>query len=107
MSIGSMRHRVTLQKIETTVGAGGEKTESLSEISTIWAEIEPKHHQPQFRGDQLEFPTSHLVTTRYSSAYMAAQRIVHFGKTFTVKSIIDPDKRKQRLQFRCIEGAEK
>ena len=106
-SLGAMRHRVTLESVARVKGDGGEWTETYSTIATVWASVTPKRLAPNFRGDRLEFPTTHLIVINYSSAYMDARRITLGSRIFVVQSAINSDEINQYIEFECIEGGAK
>jgi SPP1 family predicted phage head-tail adaptor len=101
--LGRLRHRVTLQSVSSTIGDGGRKTKTYTAIAEVWAAIEPAHQPPQVRGNKIEYPVSHKITTRYSALYGGARRILYGTREFDVHSLINPGEKNTSLVFRCEE----
>lgn len=92
-----MRHRVTLQGVTRTDDEGGGHTEAWTNTATVWAAIEPLTGVEALRGMQLSARVTHRVRMRYRAGVTAKARLAYDGRTFEVRSVIDPEERHREL----------
>lgn len=100
---GDMRHRITLQTLSTVTGDGGQKTDTWNNTAVVWAGVKTKGHNPIERADKLEFITTTIFTTRYSSSYLPCRRIVFGSRTFNVVRVNNIDEKDRVIEFTCTE----
>lgn len=105
MTVGKMRHRVTLKNQPTTaVGAGGVISQTEDVIATIWGRVQPTSGVQTNAHDRLEYPVSHIVTVRYQAEYKSARFITHDSRSFKVLGVQEEEERGRWLVFNCQEG---
>ena len=99
MRIGRLRHRVDIQKMESTasdIGAATLKWSTVPIVSGVWAGIEPLRSREFLELQQLQSEVSHRIVLRYSSNYklIPARNRIKFGtRYFDITSVINPDER--------------
>lgn len=103
MRIGRMRSRVTFQAATRTPDGGGGYTETLADVATVWAHVEPLTGREQILAMQTEMERPHRITTRYREGITGATRLLYDGRTFDIKSVVDPDARHRELQIMAEE----
>lgn len=105
MSIGALRHRVTLKGPPSVVqGAGGTLVETEAVLGTVSGMIEPLSARQIFEAQKLDYPVTHRIRTRYRAAWKAARFITFGARQFKVRSVRDPDERGRWLEFEAQEG---
>lgn len=91
MKAGTLRHRVTITQPTTTIDAYGQEVESYGDAVTVWADVK----EQALTEAQVEDGTATIqaisVIVRRPVTLTARSRVQYDGRTFDVKSIIDPD----------------
>ena len=103
MRAGLMRRRITLQTVERTPDGGGGYTETLTDLATVWARVHPLTGREQLLAMQTEAMQMHRFTIRYRAGLTTATRILYDGRTFDIRSIVDPEERHRELQIMAEE----
>lgn len=106
MTIGRMRHRVTLQTETRTADGGGGATIAWTDQATVWAEITPLSGSEQLRGMALEGRVTHRIRIRYRSdiAPTAAWRVAYGARLFNVRAVLNENERNRFLILLADEG---
>ena len=86
------------------VGAGGVQTPTEVTIATIWGRVQPTSGVQTNAHDRLEYPVTHLVTTRYQAEYKSARYITHDSRSVKVLGGQEEEERGRWLVFNCQEG---
>lgn len=102
--IGKLRHRVTIQSESTTADGGGGFTLAWTDVTTVWAAVEPLKGAERLRGQQLEAAVTHKITIRHRSDVTTKQRLKFGTRLFNVRAVINPDERDRWLELLCEEG---
>lgn len=102
-SIGQMNRRVTIQSVTTTPDGSGGYTETLVDVATVWARVEPLLGREQIQAMQTDMERPHRFTMRYRAGITGATRILYDGRTFDVKSVVDPHERHRELVITAEE----
>jgi len=113
MSVGSMRHKVQLQK-KTTVsdGGGSNAVTTWGTFSIVQASINGGSGGERLFGDQLQEPITHIIRIRFRRDLTFANRITYSftnsgfsgSRYFNIKRIINVDSRDRFLDVQCVEG---
>ena len=112
MKIGSMRHRITIQRYAATDDDAGGSTLAWSNVSDIYAKIQPSKVQESLFSEQMREVTSHLITIRYRADLTHKDRLFHsvtrngttFTRTFAIKGIKDVENQHRFIQIAAEEG---
>ena len=112
MKIGSMRHRITIQRYTATADSGGGSSIAWNDVADIFASIQPSRVQESLFSDQMREVTSHLLTIRYRKDLTHKDRIFHsvfadgeiVSRTFAIKGIKNIDNKNKFMQLACVEG---
>lgn len=96
---GRLRHRVKLQSLTRTPDAGGGYTETMTDVATVWAQVEPLEGTEQLRAMQVSPTLSHRIRMRYKANVTPAMQAVYNGRTFDITSVIDPGERHREIEL--------
>lgn len=104
MTIGQLRHQVTIQRqVRTEDGAGGGEI-SWSDVGTVWAEIKPARASEKFFAQKLEQNVTHTVKLRDRFELESDQRLKFGDRVFHIRGVLNPDERNRWTILNCEEG---
>lgn len=105
--IGRLRHRIEIQAATKTPDRAGGSTERWETIEdgNVWARVEPLEGRERFDMLKLESVLTHRVTVRYRTGVNAAMRVKFGARTLSVRAVVNPDERNERLDLLCQEIA--
>lgn len=101
---GRLRHRVTQQREQRVSDGGGGYELTWTDIATFWASVEPTVGRESLEARQLEDTITHKIVCRGPRDIKAADRIVHDGRAFNVRSVKDIQERGHRIEIEAEEG---
>jgi SPP1 family predicted phage head-tail adaptor len=97
--IGTMRHRVVLERITTALDGA----RAATPVTTLWAAIEPIGGGEADVGAHVTGTASHRLTLRWRSDITSADRFRLGARVFTPLTVIDPDETKRVLVITARE----
>ena len=101
---GSLRHKITFEKVTRTSDGMGGWTEAWATDRKAWAAIWPLRGQEQFEAMKLEEKVTHRVRIRYWSGLTTEHRIKdHENKYYEIRNILDADHRHIYQDLMCEE----
>jgi SPP1 family predicted phage head-tail adaptor len=106
MTIGMMRHRITLQKPVLTPDGGGGYTRAfadLDETPEVSAAFRTLSASEQFRQRQLSQHATHRFIIRWRGDVTADMRVIKDGAAYAITALSDPDGDKRRLVILASE----
>jgi SPP1 family predicted phage head-tail adaptor len=104
MEAGKLRHKVTLEQLDTGQDSAGAVERSWSDFARdIWASVEPLSGREYFQAQQVASETSVRVRIRYRSGVLPTMRVVYGDRRFEILAVIDPEERHRELQLMCSE----
>ena len=101
---GQLRHHVTVERLTLTPDGIGGGVSTWATLYQPWAYIRPASGWERMAGMQLESPITHTIYLRYNTSITTRDRVVHRGRVFNIRSIIDTDEQKTFMELRCEEG---
>lgn len=104
MTIGEMRHRVTLQRLVEQPDGNVGITPTYEDIATVWADVETVTGLVYFDGRQTEGATSYRITIRYRSDITSEQWVLYDGRRLRIRSVVNLKVRKRFLILDCEEA---
>lgn len=104
MKIGSLRHKVTLQKKVVTEDELKQQTETWTDIATVWASVEPLSGREYFTAKQVNADISVKITMRYRKDVTPEMRVAFNETVYEILSVIDPEERNISLILMCREA---
>lgn len=99
-----LRERITILKATSDANAPWKGTNGWQTLATIWAGI---HHRKQSESLEAEQRTAKARThfvIRYRGDIKGRLRITHAGQLFDVRTVSDPDMRKNWLLLEAVEA---
>ncbi len=103
MSVGKLRHRVTIQQLVNTDDGAGGSIETWQNVATVWAAIEPLRGNERYAAQQVQSTLTHKVTIRYREGIKPQMRLTYKGRIFDIESVIDIEERHHWLELFCSE----
>ena len=104
MSVGMLRHQVSLQSPSNTTDAGGGAAKTFTTLAKIWANIKPVSGQEKYRQGQVQETVTHHVMIRFRSDIGTNYRLLYESRIFNIKHIRNIDERDRYLLLICNEG---
>ena len=104
MSIGMLRHQVSLQSPTNTTDTGGGAVKTWTTLAKLWANIKPVSGSEKYRQGQVQETATHHVTIRYRSDIGTNYRLVYESRNFNIKHIRNIDERDRYMLLVCNEG---
>lgn len=99
MRTGLMRRLITLRTVTLVPDGGGGSTETNVDVSDIPARVEPLEGTEQLDAMRVGMQRPHRFTIRYVTGMTGAKRIIYDGRTFDIKSVVDPEEKHRELQI--------
>ena len=97
MQTGKMTQQVTLRTNAQVSDGGGGYTQTPTDITGIWAWVEPLQGNEQLQAMQTGMKRPHRITMRYRAGMAATQTLLYGTRVFDIKSVIDPDEKHREL----------
>lgn len=104
MIIGIARWRMTLQKQVPVADLGGGFDPGWTDVDLIWAALEPVSGGERRAGGRLESVISHRVRIRRRADVTTGHRLIHEGRAFNVRAVLDGAPGQAWLELLCEEG---
>jgi SPP1 family predicted phage head-tail adaptor len=98
-----MNRKMTLQSKANTTDSQGGFTQVWSDVVVLWCNLKPVKAYEKFQAGQLQTPVTHKISTRYNSAVTNAHRLVHEGRIFDIKEVINVGEESAFLDITAIE----
>jgi len=103
MKIGTLKHRVVLQRKTVIADELKQQTESWTDFAYVWAGIEPLTGREYFSARQENADITTRVTIRYLKDITSDIRVLFGIRIFEVLSVINPKELNQSLVLMCRE----
>lgn len=94
---GQRDKQVTVLAATRAPDGGGGYTETTSEVATEWMAVEPLEGREQLEAMQTGMQRPHRFYSLYRSDITGATRLLYNGRTFDVKSVLDPEEKHREL----------
>jgi SPP1 family predicted phage head-tail adaptor len=101
---GMLQNRVVIQRMTLTPDGHGGGHQTWALLGNTWAYIIPASGWETLKSMQLETPITHTIYMRYRTDIKARDRIIHRGRVFNIRSIIDIEEEKTFLEIKAEEG---
>jgi SPP1 family predicted phage head-tail adaptor len=103
MTIGELRHRITIQGIDITINENGYEIETPVVVKTVWAKVSNLHGREFFEAKAVQAENTVKFTIRYMSGLDQTMQIVFQGKVYNINAI---DNIKYRNEYMEIQAKE-
>ena len=101
--IGSLRHRVSIERPQRTATDGGAAVISWTSLGSVFARIEPVGGGEVEVADRQAGRVTHKVLMRYRGDVLPEMRIVAGTRVLEISAALDLDGRGRWLQCHCKE----
>ena len=101
--VGGMRHRITLERQQTTQDSVGQTVDTWTTLRKVWAKIKPLGAREFYAQSGEHAQITHEVYVRHGVGATAADRISYDGRTFDIRGVINQGERDKYLTLRCVE----
>lgn len=100
---GAFRHELLLETATLTPDGAGGHVESWTEVSSIYARIEPVSAVSRFGADQTLETVTHRITLRHRQNIESGMRFRLRARIFAIVTIHDPDETRRYLVCQARE----
>ena len=112
MTIGPMRHRITIRNFTSTRTPSGQPVEEWADGATIWAEVKGISGRESLTAGAERTDATVRVWVRYRNDILASSRLLvlngpYKGVTLNVNGPPVPNSKGTRLEILCKQGTEK
>lgn len=104
VSVGSMRHFITVQSATSSVDSGGGRAVVYATFRKLLAHVKQESGREKYEQGVLGDKSVFTFTIRYVDGITTAMRIKFDNKFFQIRSIINEDERNKYLIIKCDEG---
>ena len=109
---GQLRHRVTLQRKQTTSDGVGGQDVVWTDLAEIWAAVRPLSGRDRLQAEQVQSTVTFRVTIRWRAApdnaqmpfVFAGDRLVYKGVPYNVRAVVDLEERRRFLELDVESG---
>jgi SPP1 family predicted phage head-tail adaptor len=103
LTIGKLRHKVTLEAAARTPDGGGGAELAWTEVATVSAAIEEMGGGEIVSADRIGGKRQVIVTIRHRADVAPAMRFRLDGRLLAIRAAIDPEGRRKHLRCLCEE----
>jgi len=103
MTIGEMRHRITIQRVTISTNENGYEVETPEVIKEVWAKVSNLHGKEFFEAKAVQAENTVKFTIRYISGLDQSMQILFQGQTYSITTI---DNIKYRNEYMEIQAKE-
>lgn len=100
---GQLRHRITIQQNQPTVGTNGEPVDVWSTYATVWARIETLTAREWYTAAQTAQEATLRVMIRYRDDIVPKMRVVWGARTLYVRGVLADHLHKRHTLLMCAE----
>ncbi len=87
MNSEKLKHRITLQVLETEANENGFQVETWIDFKDLWAKVENLHGREYFEAAAVQAENTVKFTIRYTDEIDTTMRIFFKGKQYNITSI--------------------
>lgn len=103
VEIGDLRHRITFQKLTTSVNENGFEVETWEDFKTVWAAVSNLHGREYFATAAVQAENTVKFTIRYLTGLDTTMRIVFQGKQYNITAIDNIKYQNRYLEIKALE----
>ncbi len=103
LSIGGLRHRLTLEQSSLTPDGGGGVTQSWVQVAQVWGEIAPLSGRERVEAARIAGRQSYEIRIRFRAGVEPAMRFRLGARNFHILAVEDVGERGQWLKALCEE----
>ena len=105
MSIGQLRHRLTLQMVTSSSKSSyGRRVKTKGDLGKVWGSVEPLTGREQLIAAQTQSKATHRIRIRHRENVSPHLFVIHDGRRFEIESTLDVNERGRWLDIMAIES---
>lgn len=104
-AIGDLRERVAIQEEGIADDSGGGGPLTWTAVATVWGKVWPISGREIELANGQASMVSTLIVVRYRSDVAAGMRCVVNGKAYNIRTVVDPQSRREWIEMLCEAGA--
>ncbi|HQQ71754.1 MAG TPA: phage head closure protein [Alicycliphilus sp.] len=101
MKAGRLDQRVSIEQLVTIGDSWGGTVEAWAPLVTAWAAVEPLVGREYLAAQAAQSEVTAKIRMRYRPGITAQDRVIHDGKTYDIKSVIDVRSAGRELVLMC------
>jgi SPP1 family predicted phage head-tail adaptor len=103
MTIGEMRHRITIQRVTISTNDNGYEMETPELIKEVWAKVSNLHGSEFFAAKAIQAENTVKFTVRYMSGLDQSMQILFQGKVYNITAIDNIKYRNEYIEILAKE----
>lgn len=103
VTIGDLRHRVSIESANRTSDGGGGASLTWVLVANIWASLVPRNGSEALVLDRVAGAVTYDIWMRYRADVVPAMRLRSGSRTFDVRAVLDVEDRGHWLRCVCEE----
>ncbi len=104
MSVGKLRHRLTIQQEQRAGDAGTGVTIVWAKVAEVWGSVKPLSGRETLQAMQLQARISHSIRIRYRAGITVGMRVLFGTRAFNIRAVKNVDERNRWLDIMADEG---
>lgn len=106
LSIGRLRHRMTIQDYVASKNSFGEETKVWNDFTEVSASVEPLSGKELFAAQQLHAETTTMIIMRYCEGVNTSMRVLFKGRRYDILHVSNKEERNIAMYLLCKEHGE-
>lgn len=98
-----LRHRITIQKLETTTNENGYEIETWTDFKNLWAAVSNLIGREYFEAAEVQTENTIKFTIRYIDEIDTTMRILFKGKQYNITSIDNIKYANKFVEIKALE----
>jgi SPP1 family predicted phage head-tail adaptor len=103
VEIGDLRHRITFQKLTTSVNESGFEVETWEDVRTVWAAASNLHGREYFAAAAVQAESTVKFTIRYLPGIDTTMRILFRNKQYNITAIDNIKYQNRFIEIKVLE----
>jgi SPP1 family predicted phage head-tail adaptor len=103
VEIGDLRHRITFQKLTTSVNESGFEVETWEDVRTVWAAASNLHGREYFAAAAVQAESTVKFTIRYLPGIDTTMRILFRNKQYNITAIDNIKYQSRFIEIKALE----
>lgn len=103
MEIGDLRHRVTFQKLTTTISENGFEDETWQDYKTVWASISNLSGREYYQAAAVQAEKTVKFQIRYTEGLDTSMKILFKEKQYDIASIDNMKYENKFIEIKALE----
>ena len=103
MNPGELRHRITFQRLTTTINENGFEEETWEDFKTVWAGVSNLHGREYFEAAAVQAEQTVKFTIRHLKDLDTSMRILFKDKEYNITAIDNIKYENRFMEIKALE----